>query len=121
MKNLFNSFPVENGERTDALDFVKILPPTWYLLFFYFLLFFYLFFYFLFFFSFFFFISSTLHVPFLGPGGMRVSKTPFSVNRYSRGAFVLIEPVLHTSDSNLWKSMFGTRYPLRVVAVPTKP
>ena len=25
MKNLFNSFPVENGERTDALDFVKIL------------------------------------------------------------------------------------------------
>ena len=25
MKNLFNSFPVENGERTDALNFTRIL------------------------------------------------------------------------------------------------
>jgi len=25
MKNLFNSFPVENGERVDALNFTKIL------------------------------------------------------------------------------------------------
>ena len=25
MKDLFNSFPVENGDRSDALDFIKVL------------------------------------------------------------------------------------------------